>query len=74
MFYLLILVYFLWLRSIVLVESAHMEKGVWQVDTAGWMQRVKVKEGPAALSAMNARRNIQRAHIVALVLDAEEVS
>lgn len=51
-----------------------MEKGVWQVDTAGWMQRVKVKEGPAALSAMNARRNIQRAHIVALVLDAEEVS
>jgi len=46
---------------------------VWQVDTAGWMQRSKLKEGPAALSAMNARRNVQRAHVVALVLDAEEV-
>lgn len=45
----------------------------WQVDTAGWMQRSKLKEGPAALSAMNARRNVQRAHVVALVLDAEEV-
>lgn len=45
----------------------------WQVDTAGWMQRVKVKDGPTALSAMHARRNIQRAHLVALVLDAEEV-
>lgn len=37
------------------------------------MQRQKLKEGPAALSAMNARRNVQRAHVVALVLDAEEV-
>lgn len=46
---------------------------VWQVDTAGWMQRSKLKEGPSALSAMNARRNVQRAHVVALVLDAEEV-
>jgi hypothetical protein len=37
------------------------------------MQRSKVKEGPAALSAMIARRNVQRAHVVALVRDAEEV-
>lgn len=47
--------------------------GAWQVDTAGWMQRKKLKEGPAALSAMNARRNVQRAHVVTLVLDAQEV-
>ena len=40
--------------------------GLCQVDT-GWMQRSKLKEGPAA-------RNVQQAHVVALVLDAEEVS
>ncbi|BFI29491.1 GTPase [Marchantia polymorpha subsp. ruderalis] len=44
------------------------------VDTAGWMQRVQVKEGPAALSAMHARRGVMNAHIVALVLDGEEIA
>jgi predicted GTPase len=56
------------------VEWFFIDSGVLQVDTAGWMQRSKLKEGPAALSAMNARRNVQRAHVVALVLDAQEVS
>ena len=55
------------------VKWFFVDSGVWQVDTAGWMQRSKLKEGPAALSAMNARRNVQRAHVVALVLDAQEV-
>lgn len=44
-----------------------------QIDTAGWMQRSRLQEGPPALSAMHARESIQRAHVVALVLDAEEV-
>ncbi|KAG6543328.1 hypothetical protein Mapa_015242 [Marchantia paleacea] len=44
------------------------------VDTAGWMQRVQVKEGPAALSAMHARKGVMMAHVVALVLDGEEIA
>lgn len=44
-----------------------------QVDTAGWMQRAQIKEGPAALSAMHARRSLMRSNIVVLVLDGQEV-
>jgi predicted GTPase len=43
------------------------------VDTAGWMQRRKVQEGPAALSAMHARKGVMMSHVVALILDGEEV-
>jgi len=61
-------------RDSIRVQFDYDGQTVYLVDTAGWMQRVKVKEGPAALSAMHARRNIQRAHVVALVLDAEEIA
>ena len=44
-----------------------------QVDTAGWLERTKEK-GPASLSIMQTRKNLMRAHVVALVLDGEEVS
>lgn len=44
-----------------------------QVDTAGWLQRTNQEKGPASLSIMQSRKNLMRAHIVALVLDAEEV-
>jgi len=43
-----------------------------QVDTAGWLERTKEK-GPASLSIMQTRKNLMRAHVVALVLDGEEV-
>ncbi|KAL3694628.1 hypothetical protein R1sor_008279 [Riccia sorocarpa] len=49
-------------------------KKVRLVDTAGWLQRVQVKEGPAALSAMHARKGVMMAHVVALVVDGEEVA
>lgn len=45
-----------------------------QVDTAGWLERTKQDKGPSSLSIVQSRKNLMRAHIVALVLDAEEVS
>lgn len=61
-------------RDSIRVEFEYEGQKIFLVDTAGWMQRSKLKEGPAALSAMNARRNVQRAHVIALVLDAEEIA
>ena len=43
-----------------------------QVDTAGWMERSGKEKGPASLSVVQSRKNLMRAHIVALVLDAEK--
>lgn len=44
-----------------------------QVDTAGWLQRTNQEKGPASLSIMQSRKNLMRAHVVVLVLDAAEV-
>lgn len=44
-----------------------------QVDTAGWLQRTKNAKGPASLSIVQSRKSLMRAHVIALVLDAEEV-
>lgn len=46
---------------------------IFQVDTAGWLQRTDREKGPASLSIMQSRKNLMRAHVIALVLDAEEV-
>lgn len=46
---------------------------VYMVDTAGWLERTKDKS-PASLSIMQTRKNLMRAHVVALVLDGEEVA
>nr|VDD35937.1 unnamed protein product [Brassica oleracea] len=43
------------------------------VDTAGWLERTERDKGPASLSIMQSRKSLMRAHIVALVLDAEEI-
>ncbi|KAJ6937905.1 hypothetical protein NC652_012255 [Populus alba x Populus x berolinensis] len=43
------------------------------VDTAGWLQRTGLEKGPSSLSVMQSRKNLMRAQVVALVLDAEEV-
>lgn len=45
-----------------------------QVDTAGWLDRTKKEKGPSTLSIVQSRKHLMRAHVVALVLDAEEVS
>jgi len=44
-----------------------------KVDTAGWLERTERDKGPASLSIMQSKKSLMRAHIVALVLDAEEV-
>ncbi|RLN25700.1 hypothetical protein C2845_PM07G39460 [Panicum miliaceum] len=44
------------------------------VDTAGWMERSGKEKGPASLSVVQSRKNLMRAHIVALVLDAEKIA
>jgi len=46
-----------------------------KVDTAGWLdlERTERDKGPASLNIMQSRKSLMRAHIVALVLDAEEV-
>lgn len=46
---------------------------LFQVDTAGWLQRTKDEKGPSSLSIVQSRKSIMRAQVVALVLDAEEV-
>lgn len=61
-------------RDAVRVKFKYDNKTVYLVDTAGWMQRAQVKEGPAALSAMHARRSLMRSNIVVLVLDGQEVA
>lgn len=43
------------------------------MDTAGWMERAGKEKGPSSLSVVQSRKNLMRAHIVALVLDAEKV-
>ncbi|XP_037493413.1 GTPase Der [Jatropha curcas] len=45
-----------------------------QVDTAGWLHRSGQEKGPSSLSIMQSRKNLLRAHVVALVLDAEEIA
>lgn len=45
----------------------------FKVDTAGWLERSGREKGPSSLSIIQSRKNLMRAHIVALVLDGEEV-
>eukprot|EP00250_Pteridium_aquilinum_P016649 c23220_g1_i2 orf=77-1381(-) len=61
-------------RDAIRVKFNYDNKTVYLVDTAGWMQRAQIKEGPAALSAMHARRSLMRSNIVVLVLDGQQVA
>ncbi|KAI3415041.1 GTP-binding protein EngA (GTPase Der) [Psidium guajava] len=47
---------------------------IYLVDTAGWLQRTKLEKGPSSLSIIQSRKNLMRAHVVALLLDAEEIA
>ncbi|XP_078431794.1 GTP-binding protein isoform X2 [Wolffia australiana] len=47
---------------------------IYLVDTAGWLQRCGQEKGPSSLSVMQSKKNLMRANIVALVLDAEEIA
>ncbi|KAE8728947.1 hypothetical protein F3Y22_tig00004041pilonHSYRG00054 [Hibiscus syriacus] len=60
-------------RDSVRAQFQYQGRTVYLVDTAGWLQRGNRHKGPASLSIMQSRKNLMRAHVVALVLDAEEV-
>ncbi|KAH0929051.1 hypothetical protein HID58_014778 [Brassica napus] len=60
-------------RDAVRVQYEFQGRTVYMVDTAGWLERTERDKGPASLSIMQSRKSLMRAHIVALVLDAEEI-
>ncbi|EEF42991.1 GTPase Der [Ricinus communis] len=47
---------------------------IYLVDTAGWLHRTGQEKGPSSLSIVQSRKNLMRAHVVALVLDAAEIA
>lgn len=61
-------------RDSVRVEFEYHGRTIYMVDTAGWLQRTNQEKGPASLSIMQSRKNLMRAHVVVLVLDAEEIA
>ncbi|KAL0655736.1 hypothetical protein Bca4012_076320 [Brassica carinata] len=60
-------------RDPVRVQYVFQGRTIYMVDTAGWLERTERDKGPASLSIMQSRKSLMRAHIVALVLDAEEI-
>ncbi|PNT70193.1 hypothetical protein BRADI_2g07437v3 [Brachypodium distachyon] len=60
-------------RDSIRAEFQFDNRSVYLVDTAGWMERSGKEKGPSSLSVVQSRKNLMRAHIVALVLDAEKV-
>ncbi|KAD4179589.1 hypothetical protein E3N88_28180 [Mikania micrantha] len=61
-------------RDSVRVEFEFEGRTIYMVDTAGWLQRTKSEKGASSLSIVQSRKNLMRAHVVALVLDGQEVS
>ncbi|XP_068659273.1 uncharacterized protein [Aristolochia californica] len=47
---------------------------IYLVDTAGWLPRAGQEKGPSSLSVMQSKKNLMRAHIVVMVLDADEIA
>ncbi|KAL3814574.1 hypothetical protein ACJIZ3_015842 [Penstemon smallii] len=61
-------------RDSIRVQFQYEGRSVYLVDTAGWLERTKQDKGPSSLSIVQSRKHLMRAHVVALVLDAEEIS
>lgn len=62
-------------RDSIRAEFQYEGRTIYLVDTAGWLERTKQQEkGPASLSIMQSRKHLMRAHVVVLVLDAEEIA
>ncbi|KAK9109743.1 hypothetical protein Sjap_017803 [Stephania japonica] len=61
-------------RDSVRAQLQFQGRTIYLVDTAGWLQKTKLDKGPASLSVMQSRKNLMRAHVIALVLDAEEIA
>ncbi|XP_061357273.1 uncharacterized protein LOC133301637 isoform X3 [Gastrolobium bilobum] len=60
-------------RDSIRTQFEFQGRTVYLVDTAGWLHRTKQEKGAASLSIMQSRKSLLRAHIIALVLDAEEI-
>ncbi|KAL2339319.1 hypothetical protein Fmac_013765 [Flemingia macrophylla] len=60
-------------RDSIRTQFEFQGRTIYLVDTAGWLQRTKQDKGAASLSIMQSRKSLLRAHIIALVLDAEEI-
>ncbi|GAB2293626.1 hypothetical protein Dimus_027839 [Dionaea muscipula] len=64
-------------RDSIRAQFRYEGRTIYMVDTAGWLERTKVTKqtkGPASLSFMQTKKNLMRAHVIALVLDAEEIA
>ncbi|CAA0840051.1 Unknown protein [Striga hermonthica] len=61
-------------RDSIRVQFQYEGRNVYLVDTAGWLERTKQDKGPSSLSIVQTRKHLMRAHVVALVLDAEEIA
>ncbi|KAJ8556034.1 hypothetical protein K7X08_022792 [Anisodus acutangulus] len=62
-------------RDSIRAEFQYEGRTVYLVDTAGWLEKTKQQEkGPASLSIMQSRKHLMRAHVIVLVLDAEEIA
>ncbi|KAF7807231.1 GTPase Der isoform A [Senna tora] len=61
-------------RDSIRTQFEFQGRTIYLVDTAGWLQRTKQEKGPSSLSIVQSRKNLLRAHIIALVLDAEEIA
>ncbi|KAK6119130.1 hypothetical protein DH2020_047138 [Rehmannia glutinosa] len=61
-------------RDSIRVQFQYEGRNVYLVDTAGWLERTKQDKGPSSLSIVQSRKHLMRAHVVALVLDAEEIA
>lgn len=61
-------------RDSVRVQFEFEGQTIYLVDTAGWLHRTNREGAAASLSIMQSRKNLMRAHVVALVLDAEEIA
>ncbi|XP_031126179.1 uncharacterized protein LOC116028570 [Ipomoea triloba] len=61
-------------RDSIRTQFHYEGRTIYLVDTAGWLGRTKQEKGPASLSVVQSRKHLMRAHVVALVLDAEEIA
>ncbi|KAK8935146.1 putative tRNA modification GTPase mnmE [Platanthera zijinensis] len=50
------------------------DRTIYLVDTAGWLHRSGQEKGPSSLSVVQTKKNLMRAHVIALVLDGEEIA
>ncbi|CAI0472007.1 unnamed protein product [Linum tenue] len=60
-------------RDSVRAQFEFQGRTIYLVDTAGWLHRTKDEKRPSSLSIMQSKKNLMRAHVIALVLDAEQI-